>query len=996
MEYIECLKYVLNSKRRMINKMIDEKEYINKIIEKEKELIGFIDKYRDLFSYSSNDFLELDTNIFPSINSALGFDMKQMRKVINDYSDFDKFFADYPLLIYQLFFPLEIDIFQIISLVEKWAFEKRKEFLKAFFVHANSISTYISSIYFILDTTSIPMLCETFETVLCQSLRYQRMVLMLYDNDTQSLLLEKQMLLFKFFLNQSDIRDQIEKGHPLFIKKTQSSSQDELTILRNNNSMYIAPIKRDNGILGVLIMFDKNNGFDNSDILFSSFMTKILSYLIPSIQCRTNRKLITTIYQSSLDLFLKLSSFNSLQYFVSNVPGLLAEFFHCNNVRLFGVSKNGNGVFDLDKSKEDRIYYTIHQGLVGKSIKMKNILKFTNPECSIMFNFDTDRPSKGIKCNSILIGPIVGKSHKTEYAFVLYNKIGFSAFSQEDMDTLDFLCKRIPSLIKTLVETQKISLTNEEILENSRIFQSLFNTISSLTEISSFFSISSGLSQQVKNGLSASIAEIYYLDRYRNKMLSTTKNNEYEITPKNNSNDPIIEFSLKQMCRESYNNDNQRTTILCSLSGTENQPIGLLMIAKSQKSYKCQSSSSFLNTVSPNPSSNNISRTKSILQLKVEKLNSVIPISFDKIKNRNTENYLNNWRGIIGCILEASFYSFRLSKTATFLSQYNEIFSTMKETEIFMGLISCISEPSQRVALGLHTYSLTHEMLSILHENIDMNFYFKYNPVFPDLLNYGKLENQNFIHDYNVFSLNHLHLLTDTVLFIEFLGLIRFMNLSFQQSYELVHEFRLLHSPEKWEITVDRLQFFCQLVSIIKSNVEIDDIIISAITLHILSTFCTDVSNRNFEMVYTENSCMCKPFIMFILASSGCSFRILEKITEEQTKQLFVIMESLTNFDEYSSVFSGEFAQILRLIIDYSYLSRPAEIAKKFIQIQFPRELDDTEDDLFESLQRFQIEFITRSVIIPCSGELIKRGIRFDTIRKLITSTISTLTGASF
>jgi hypothetical protein len=80
----------------------------------------------------------------------------------------------------------------------------------------------------------------------------------------------------------------------------------------------------------------------------------------------------------------------------------------------------------------------------------------TNPENSVIFEEEIDRPSCISYCSSILVCPVLNSEGIPKFLVALYNKNDVDSFSDGDLSTLKMMCDNLNQVLCSIRKVGKI------------------------------------------------------------------------------------------------------------------------------------------------------------------------------------------------------------------------------------------------------------------------------------------------------------------------------------------------------------------------------------------------------------------------------------------------------------------------------------------------------------------------------------------------------------
>jgi hypothetical protein len=255
-------------------------------------------------------------------------------------------------------------------------------------------------------------------------------------------------------------------------------------------------------------------------------------------------------------------------------------------------------------------------------------------------------------------------------------------------------------------------------------------------------------------------------------------------------------------------------------------------------------------------------------------------------------------------------------------------------------------------------------------------------------------------HDLFAFAFDVFSLSFDTQLSVigqieADLGLCKFLGCSSQSFRSLIcvlHSLHISEGFESWERCVDRFQFVASLVKHVPRAQRSKPGPLASILLYQLSLFAhrltsTEVaSEETIARFFLENGGGCSSITPFFIAVSMAGTFSMNSI--DAVMKAFKAFETI---DAFEGVFAKDFEMQLAILAQFSYFLRDDATARRWCDLR----LEDRADGALE-IRNLELDFELRSLILPAFGELAKKGIRLDSVRKRMTATLTAISGISF
>jgi hypothetical protein len=115
---------------------------------------------------------------------------------------------------------------------------------------------------------------------------------------------------------------------------------------------------------------------------------------------------------------------------------------------------------------------------------------------------------------------------------------------------------------------------------------------------------------------------------------------------------------------------------------------------------------------------------------------------------------------------------------------------------------------------------------------------------------------------------------------------------------------------------------------------------------------------------------------------------------EPQQQEMFIrLIDEVEGCEAIETAMSTDLFRLTVVLCRFSYLSRPFEIANKFLKMRFMTCFPDDPPELRDELAKYQLEFETRIIIQPAFLELGKLGFTIDALRRSLAQNVTQMTG---
>ena len=326
-----------------------------------------------------------------------------------------------------------------------------------------------------------------------------------------------------------------------------------------------------------------------------------------------------------------------------------------------------------------------------------------------------------------------------------------------------------------------------------------------------------------------------------------------------------------------------------------------------------------------------------------------------------------------------------------------------QRTRVLIVSFSLLLASSQK-----ETESLENDDDDQYFSNLKKSFDFTPDSKYNSILNDSKFDVFSFQNDF----LNEL-----IISALSNFGVLNFLSIDSKLANSLIDELRSMHTSngfQTWDLAVDHFQFASFLLQNLGKKVLITIEQITAILFYLLSLYCVPYLNDpemnldkpQVNSVYTPSELITKfyiengegimPLSSFIAAVSRMNDQ--SAIKKESIDAIAPLMKKLDCTQSFDFLNTGELYIFITCISQYSYLSRSPEISKKWIDKRLKEEFsedelqNDSNDSYSYEILMSQIDFELKSILMPTFGEIVKKDIKIDHIRKLFTSTMSAIT----
>lgn len=894
------------------------------------------------------------------------------------------------------------NIGRVLEYIQTINSDQRKDFYNEIWSSLNNLPYYLSILFSLLDTDSFKSLAETIETMIAQSLNYSRVILYFYNSEKSVLTIEKQKVKMHHHLNDGVILNVIKVNKSIYIKNTDTNltSDDKSILIKHKEALFI-PIEE----FGILVgFFDKIGHFTELDDLLAHSLTSIISEIGQVFQLKKRISERISNYQMICDLIIQLSSTKDINGFLSTLSKGLLKCFHCSHSQLFKVSQNSRCYWllkDINSSKKGTPL-PIGFGLIGYSISKKNIFSFIQPERSVLFRKESDRPEPNIHLRSIVVCPILDEKGEVKFAIVLYNKNNSESFSEEDRKCLEILSSHFNQMITSVINTNDLS--NEIKSSNSTIYDlsNLVNFVSFVPSLDSITDISLNIPLLMKDFLRIEKIDIYRIDRALNHILM---GNEIKFNVDPQSKNPIMKFILENQIKVEKVGPNE-SQIFVPLVGLKSNAIGLMSLKTMNNDQDNLSKSAcFL----PNMSHDSQNGTKLIKKFNISN-NSKPESVFNFLSDNRSKNYLSLWSQLIGKLVEISIDNSEIKRLILLeerLLQSINILDKKTIRDLYQQIKFHL--PNNRTDVNFTTpLHCINDKDDILENYLSLLLKFAHFPqngqIFTFSINdqiQSEQSSENFNDEFpssfnfNSFNIDENTVVNSLLCLMRDLDLVSFFNFNVSQFESCINFIRCQHKPKlfkNWCLSIDRIQFLTQFLKDVQLSDRFSSCQKAALFFYLLSINCHSSHSTEFYLESGSKFNISTIIFEAFSSSSNCSFF---KLDEEDQSMFFRAIERLELIDEClcSSTNNNDLFVLTAIICSYSYLFRNEEISKKWVDLRFEEIFVETNEDksTLNDLIKFQLEFDIGNVLQPAFNELTRQNYQVEKIWKKVIKNLNSI-----
>ena len=1034
------LKTILDYQRRVVKRLKDEIKDLQASVDQQLEVIKEVNR---MFTDDPNARSCCDANsIVQRTMDAHLQEMKLIRSIVSfkedmllldneerlyiqptteelvagakTSSDFAQFFREFPIGFIAFFDSEEISfsLEALITEAETWDTGIRTKFFSMLFAHLNSAGYIFSTFLALVGCSSLPVLTEYIEVQLLPVLNYGRIAFFLFDAENSELVMEKEKLMLKRKVTEGILAKAI-RTNKLMIASTSYRlfSNEDAELLKTNKEMLVVPVYCEGSPAAVVLLFDKIGGFEQIDYITAKGLSIFIEQALPVIKRVNQRRENVQKFQMTLDAFLKIINVSDMDTFMKVVPEALTSCFKCDYAQVLKVSQRKRFFWPIHQSKKDRQMISIDAGVTGQCISRRMPLRVTRPESSVHFNSVADRPSPKVLCSSILVCPVFDDDNVPRFAIALYNKQEIETFTDLDISTLKMICDNLYKVLYSITKTAKLTAAVEYGQERIDLYDALTTMLASLTNLPDIDATCAKIGEKVSELLKDYAVDVYYVDR-----LSKTVNGKSVFEKYHKSlydSDPICLFARTAEIQESIPNEGDEPILYCGVKSSLNEPIGLFKLSCIDPTKpKNKSIMSLFQSVANvfTMSSKKVLKRKSTAQLKVEQLNTVLDSLYQPVQNANMLQIIRAWRMVVGPGLELSIRMRSLSRQLLLVA--NLLHRLPADPGVALQIFNEVQlllpyeEPGDDatfVILPREDRQFQEKTLEFLQEMSQLcDIPEVAEPPQADKVKVPRvteaLEEDVFSSTFSVVSQSYDRQFTCLKKLALDLGVIDFLGIDkkrFKEMLTKLHEFHTSNVFESWKLAVDHCQFAAHVISQVKDSIEFEPVDIAAMYLYLLSLYCriwerVGVSNTGIIRFCIENGKGMSPVGCFFTVCSAMAISPLSRLSPENINRLMTRMNQFDCSDSFESLYSDDMCIHIVTLARFSYLARKLEDAQHWTTLRFSEEVDS---ELVDEFKKYQLDFEVHSIILPTCGEFVKRGIKFDQVRKLFTNNLSQIIG---
>jgi hypothetical protein len=189
---------------------------------------------------------------------------------------------------------------------------------------------------------------------------------------------------------------------------------------------------------------------------------------------------------------------------------------------------------------------------------------------------------------------------------------------------------------------------------------------------------------------------------------------------------------------------------------------------------------------------------------------------------------------------------------------------------------------------------------------------------------------------------------------------------------------------------VDRFQFLASLIKQIPASIKLTADRICSLLFYQLSAFShalgsAERSPEAYARFYLENGRGLSSITPFYLAVA-----MVENFPMTAVDSIAKGFREFEKLDSFEALFGSDLCLLLIGIANFSYFARDEEVARRWCDKRF-----SSQGEFALEIRNYQLDFEMRSLILPTFSEFAKKGVRLDSLRRRMTTTITAISGVS-
>ena len=927
--------------------------------------------------------------------------------------NFTQYFQKYPLSIMfycTLFSEEGLKLSSLSNLVESWDLARRTQFFQAFFQNCRQLAHFRDLIANIYSSTTIFQLTSFCEVQLSRFFDAPRSIFLRYEPETDELVFQKEKISLRFPLKPGIFQRCITSQNPI----DTNVSDPEVTIgdrpiIQTNKSIFLMPVLSvvtQYQVDGILCIFDKNGGMVEGDYLTASMVARAIALMIPGLEKHESTSKRIHAFQHAVFNFVSLCTDSEMSAIVEHIITNFSNFFNCESVKLFKVSKSKNTIRELTKFEtlEEPLQLT---GIVGSSISQRKMMNITKPQFSEHYDPIVDCFDENAFSSSLLVAPLQDKS-TVYWAVVLYNKKEIPSFTSLDEEALTTICEHMLPILNSAWENKKLKKTIKKSKKQVDQAEALTDVIASLKTPDDLDTMVQRMTKFFRDNSNFTNVSLFVVDRFRNELIDQNSQ-DIEVIPLNTVH-PAAKCAKTGSVVEVESDDNNRILYFPALN-TCSSVIGVIKLLS-------------LDTLSSNPVVTEkllIPRQSSSLSLLNSFRSSMSSgrllswsnaetgrgSSDEPVDESSLMKMIKMWQRICGSVLEGALkdqYYNRKRKLIEYINsslyenQFDCSFKVWQEVQILVddfkpldASLVDIECPQINDIVFSNTADLTEKTINLLKalsglNGIDTKVYqpqraASTNSILTVIEDEGVSSAFLSTTAIDILKMNEDIILKGIIQTFQELGVLQFFGANETLALNLVLQIRALHPPKlfhSWRLAVDHFQYAAFLLlssGFVKmlTEVEMVSILLFLLTLYSDPKGIEGGSDQEKTINFAlETSGIFSTVSSFFTACAWTDMALINSLNTEEKAAFWRTMDELEVSGQVDCFVNATPAIILCSIARQSILLRETDVAERWSRMKMEESLDPSEKEDLEEMMKIHLQFERDVIVLPMLEEAVK------------------------
>lgn len=985
----------------------------------------------NLNQHQSHSFAQSRQNYYsvPPISNILS--------EIEEASDFAAYFKQYPLSLLLLTgfnennFPTET----LLSTLEGFSTQKQTNFFNAFFQDIRRTSKFLDFVLKMMKVGNMFELTTIVETNMPLYYNAKRCCFLKYDSQNEELVFMKEKIKLRFPIKQGIFQRTLSNQTPI-----ESSIEDpdvtpsDRVIFQNNRTVMIIPvlsIRSQFRVEGLLVTFDKFQGFQSSDYLTGSILARVIAQIMPQLKVLENQSQRGSAYRSAVQTYVNLCTSSDLASLVSNISMSFCQYFHCEAVRIFKVIRKKQVYREITRFETLENTYPFSSGIVGSCISNSSSINLTKPQFSENYHTDVDCYDSNSFSSSLLVGIVDDESSITRWAIALYNKKERSSFTPLDEESLVTICHHLYPLLKNAWRDKKLKQTISRSKKQLTQAEALTDVIASLKSPTDINSMLVRMNKFFKENTQFSEISLYQIDKFRRELVNVELN-KMEVIPLDSDN-PAANCARTGRMIECQSPLDGTRMLFCSVINSSSSVIGVFKLggAESQPDAKPLSESN-INPDKKGSSSLNILNTFRSSLSSSRLLNFSLPEADQKEKDELDDNetllqMTKMWQKVAGSVLEGSQKHRLYTKkkqlidhmsVALYDNQFESSFKIWQECQFLVDTFEDLDDASVSIESPMisdmvfaNTSELSEKTVQLIKTLQSLNAIDQ--TIFaPQKAKQVNDEELTVIEDdgrsspfltttaINLVTMDEGSILSNIVSAFNELAVLQFLGITEADATQFVLDLRALHPPNKfrsWRLAVDHFQFTAFLMLNTQFGQVLSDIEMMAILLYMLTLYsdpCAMIEDATPEKItkFTlETSGGFSATSSLFTATAWCDVHVFENLQPEEKMNIWNTVDELEISAQPDSFIGASPAIVLASLARYSYVLRENNVSLQWSQLKSEEEYPDETSSDIQDIRKYQMEYERDVLLIPMMNEAMKIDQQISTLLPRVESNIQAI-----